>query len=138
MKANRVVFGRKSVEPGLRHVMEQTNKRFFNYFGYETVMVENSETNPETKVKTIFYEQKPLIFCHNIDEFVNEIFHARDLWSTTSIIRLGMDGGQGFVKVSLNIYDKETSFTEPKRFKYEEGVAPQLQKLSSAKRFFFC
>ena len=82
MKANRVVYGRKSVEPGLRDVMEQTNGRFSNYFGYETVMVENSETNPETKVKTIFYEQKPLIFCHNIDEFVNEIFHARNLWST--------------------------------------------------------
>ena len=35
------------------------------------------------------------------------------------------------------VLDGHNKQTEPKRFKYEEGVAPQLQKLSSAKRFFF-
>ena len=47
-----------------------------------------------------------------------------------------MDGGQGFVKISLNILDKEQSPIEPNRYKYSAGVAPRTQKDSSVKKSF--
>lgn len=134
MRANRTVFGRKSVQPNLKAALGEANHRLESYFDSQKVTVENFTIDPKSKVKTTFYEEKSLIFCSDVDSFISEIMKLRNIFPNTSLIRLGMDGGQGFVKISLNILDKEQSPIEPKRYKYSAGVSPRTQKDSSVKK----
>ena len=136
MKANRVVYGRKSVQPGLREVVEESNSMFTTYFDSKKVTVENFTIDPSTKIKKTFYEEKPMIYCNNTDAFIHDLFHQRSVLTDSSIIRLGMDGGQDFLKISLNIVNEDEISLPPKRSRYSEGVAPLLQKSTSVKKSF--
>ena len=45
----------------------------------------------------------PIVYCNDIEELVAMVLHHRSQETTDVGIKLGVDGGQGFFKVTLSI-----------------------------------
>ena len=45
----------------------------------------------------------PIVYCNDIEELVAIVLHRRSQETTDVDIKLGVDGGQGFLKVTLSI-----------------------------------
>ena len=51
--------------------------------------------------------QRSVIFCNDIVRLVEQIFDQRDLPPDGYIIKVGIDRGDGFLKVCLNILNSQ-------------------------------
>ena len=58
------------------------------------------------KIKKLV-EKKDLIYANDIEDLIKEICSQRNLNPNDCLIRIGVDGGQGSVKVVMNIFDPE-------------------------------
>lgn len=134
MAANRTVYGRKSVQPHVKSVLTEYNSHLHEYFSVSQVSIEDYSIDPKTKKKTIFYDEKPLVVCNSIDEFIRETLEMRDSNLHDSTLLLGFDGGQKFMKLCLNIVENFSPDVKVKRCKYEDGVAAKTNKPSSVKK----
>ena len=47
--------------------------------------------------------EKDIVFCNNIEELVAMVLHHRSQETNDVDIKLSVDGGQGFLKVTLSI-----------------------------------
>ena len=45
----------------------------------------------------------PIVYCNDIEELVAMVLHHRSQETNNVDIKLGLDGGQGFLKVTLSI-----------------------------------
>ena len=45
----------------------------------------------------------PILYCNNIEELVTIVLHQRSQETNDVDIKLGVDGGQGLLKVTLSI-----------------------------------
>ena len=45
----------------------------------------------------------PIVYCNDIEELVAMVLHHRSQDTNDADIKLGVDGGQGFLKVTLSI-----------------------------------
>ena len=133
MNANRVVYGRNSVQSHLKPKLTDRNRLLQEYFTVVNLKVEHFTIDKDTKVKTTFFHQKPSVYCHKIDEFLTYIFQTRNVSLNTHEIVWAFDGGQKFLKVCVNIVSKTTESVGG-RYLYSQGVAPRTKKDSSVKR----
>ena len=90
----------------------------------------------ETKVKK--HEEKTGVFCNNLDQLVCLALQERgeDPRDITGLV--GLDQGQGSLKVALTLVNKNKDDEESVRSKYFEGVAPKTLKIQVSRNFFSC
>ena len=75
----------------------------------------------------------PVVYCVNIEGLVN--FVAEERGADDFELKIGVDGGGGFLKICLNILDSgEERYVQSKRARYEDGVASHILKSSSVKK----
>ena len=72
------------------------------------------------------------VVCSNVDKLVLELMKRRDLDSNNCDIHIGIDGGQGSLKVGMTVTDREIEETLG-RSKYSEV---SLLNLRSHHNFF--
>ena len=86
----------------------------------------------ETKVEK--FEEKTGVFCNDLDQLMCLALQERgeDPRHITGLV--GLDQGQGSLKVALTLVNKNQDGEESVRSKYSEGVAPKNFKDTSVKK----
>ena len=75
----------------------------------------------------------PVVYCTDVDTILDTVIEERG-GSDCLELKLGVDGGGGFLKVCLNIVDFNEGDVVCKRARYSEGVARKLFKSTSVRK----
>ena len=89
---------RKAVEPGLAKSLTESNNLLDDLFTSVQVPVKNKDGEDE---------EKTLIYCTDVGELVLRILEHRGLEDKETDAKLGCYKGQGSVKVTLSLMEKE-------------------------------
>ncbi|CAH0560520.1 unnamed protein product [Brassicogethes aeneus] len=125
---------RNLFEPNLKRKLSKINHKLDSFFHVEN----------ENFIKTVKdvsnAETKELVICKNFENFLNYVLELR------SHIKLGLDGGGGFLKlcVSLNLINNETvdeSYYEgtkakSRRQNFKDGIVAKKFKETGVKKLF--
>ena len=103
---------RKAVEPGLAEALTESNRALDDLFTSEQVQLENKKGEEE---------EKTLIYCNDVTQLIVRLLEHRDLDIENIDIKLGLDGGQGSLKMTLSIMKKDER-EQTGRQTYAEGV----------------
>ena len=117
----RSTFGRRSVETGLPSALATRNVELQSMF-HVAWMDMDVKVNGESARK-----QMPVILCNRLGDIVNKVMQERDVNSESHLLKIGIDGGGGMLKVCLTICKKhlpreQAECTADKRFCYQDGV----------------
>ena len=112
----RVHTGRDSVDPYFREAMQERNHAFENFFRHEKVRFMEYYTpdaegpafgedgsrkkKPQKQLRPV---EKSLAYCTDVNAFVTEIIAERGLDPERTIVQIGLDDGQGLIKVMMTI-----------------------------------
>ena len=89
---------RKAVEPGLAEALVESNRTLDDIFTTEEIHVVNKKDEEELKI---------LVFCNDVEELVVHVMEHQELDKNQVDIKLGLDGGQGSLKVTLSVMEKD-------------------------------
>ena len=103
---------RKAVEPGLAKALTESNNLLDDLFTSVQVPVKNKDGEDE---------EKTLIYCTDVGELVLRILEHRGLEDKETDAKLGCYKGQGSVKVTLSLMEKEER-VKTGRQTYADGV----------------
>ena len=140
----RLNCGRPSVSK-LKDHMTERNKMLADQFVVKNVeqtayiTIEEDDNNNKTKKKKKKKETRkvdvPVVFAKDVEELVCFVMKERGLTPETSLVQIGIDDGQGLLKVMLSVKEKNPQEeTKGKKAKYKEGFAPKDFKLSGVKK----
>ncbi|XP_065653060.1 uncharacterized protein LOC136080373 [Hydra vulgaris] len=91
--------GRKSVESGFNIKLIENNEIIGNLFNCDKLPLLLKLKESEELVE----KDTPIVYCNDIEELVAMVLHHRSQETNDVDIKLGVDGGQGFLKVTLSI-----------------------------------
>ena len=103
---------RQAVQSGLAEALVESNNRLEDLFTAEEIHMVNKKDEEELKT---------LVYCNDVSQLVIRLLEHRELDQSTADIKLGLDGGQGSLKVTLSIMDKDERI-KTGRQTYAEGV----------------
>ena len=103
---------RQAVQSGLAEALVESNNRLEDLFTAEEIHMVNKKDEEELKT---------LVYCNDVSQLVIRLLQHRGLDQSTADIKLGLDGGQGSLKVTLSIMDKDERI-KTGRQTYAEGV----------------
>ena len=103
---------RKAVQSGLAEALVESNNLLEDLFTSEEIHVVNKKDEEELKT---------LVYCNDVSQLVIRLLEHRGLDESTADIKLGLDGGQGSLKVTLSIMDKDERMKSGRQT-YAEGV----------------
>ena len=114
---------RKSVENKVIHVFQERRHQFDEFFKVTSLVyrVKNNETKVDENV------ERYSVLCNDVSGFIDLILEKRDReWGENILLRIGLDGGGGFFKIMLSVFDKDDPYPNvntalSKKFK-ESGV----------------
>ena len=98
VKNLRLQLGRKIVEPGLRESLVMEKSKFDSFFSADVVQFSDSEGKPINR---------PFVYCSDILGFVGELAMLRGLSVGDLILKVGVDGGKGHLKMILTMYEPD-------------------------------
>ena len=101
--AMRTVKGRKSVQPGMREAMAKKKFELEEFFTVEIVDMTVKKGGQVTSI------QVPMLYSNDVPGLLKYVFGERDLDPATVVITLGLDDGQGSLKVNINNLNKDWS-----------------------------
>ena len=115
---------RSVVEPNLLQKNHAKNHLLDDYFEIKTLSFH--QILKETKaVENI---ERPVVLCKDLQGFVDFIIETRNLDSSKVSLRIGLDGGGGFIKICLSVFNPEDTMKDTclsKQFKHT-GVKKAL------------
>ena len=122
---------RKVICPNLRNKIEVSSHRLDEIY---TVV----GANLKAKVSKDVYQNvdTPVVYCTNIDMLLETVIEERG-GNDNFELKLGIDGGGGFIKICLNVVDLDEDFSvssSSKRARYSDGVAKKLFKSTSVRK----
>ena len=84
---------------------------------YKNVLCSFQQTNNKGKYKVVDKIQKDVVFVPEPWELIKKICEHRKLNPYNCLIRVGIDGGQGSLKVIMNIFNPEELQSEKRNMK---------------------
>ena len=79
----------------------------------------------EIKDKPTEHFDKHVVLCNDLDGLIDKVIRCRNLHEDNTLICIGIDGGGGFLKICLSIFDlnepSSSTKTLAKKFK-DSGV----------------
>ena len=91
--------GRGTVEPGLNEHLVEKKNTFADFYSYEDIMYEGDKS-----IVTVY--------CSDIIGLIRKICVMRDLDYENCTKKVGIDGGKGFLKIVLSLFDDENPGNE--------------------------
>lgn len=82
---------------------------------YTSEKLEFEETVKVANKKFVKHVHKDLIYVKDPTEFVNHVCDERNINIHDAVVRIGIDGGQGSLKVIINIFDPSDLSTKDKK-----------------------
>ena len=98
---------RKSVGKGVMKIYSDHSHQLDDLFKLDkfTYIVKNKETKIDENVG------RYTIYCDNVSGLINSLLTKRDReWGDNMILRIGLDGGGGFFKFLLSLFDKDDPY----------------------------
>ena len=92
-------YGHAAVEPHIRKALVERKDLFSLYFTSETVTFKDNN-NKEF--------QQTLVYCSEICDFIEELAMLRNQSVGQLCDKIGLDCGQGHLRMTLTLYDPET------------------------------
>ena len=121
-QAIRTVQGRKSMDPHLATALTQRNHLLDTLFDSTVVQVKNAEKKSKKgtdESNSDGYSEKVGVFCNDVDKLVSDLIEHRELDPTTCDVHVGIDGGQGSLKVGATVTDRtDTGNSGRTRYSY--------------------
>ena len=108
----RAVVGRRSIESNLKDVLYEQQHRLDEYF--ETKELRFTKLDKETKQKINYKDYA--VLCKDVNGLIDYIMAERELHDDNTLIRIGLDGGRGFMKICLSVFDINNSTESKKTF----------------------
>ena len=92
-------LGRTSIEPNIDLTLDQEKSIFQEVIYHESMNMDVKETK----------EKRSIVLCNNVENIVWELKEKRDLDTYNHLVKIGIDGGQGFLKVCMivTIFNQE-------------------------------
>ena len=102
------------MEKGLNEKLTETNHKLDGFFELEKIKYtekitdenkENSKEHNKTKTKKVKIEsevEKDTVYCTKVEDLVSLVIEERKLQADNTEIQIGMDDGQGLLKVHTN------------------------------------
>ena len=116
---------RSIIEKGAQAQIRDDRHVLDDHFQCENLLF--LEENTKTKEKRKFFEHT--IICKDVNHLISEIIRHRHPESCSVMIRLGLDGGRGFLKFCLNVFNVDDPVSKcseiAKKFK-DSGVKKAL------------
>jgi len=97
----RTVLGRKSVEQGCEIQFQKRDSRLEQFFSFTELDFQVSSTNE--------LMPHPIIYCNDVEGLIASTCSARGIDMSEANIKIGIDGGGGFMKICLNIFTDDSS-----------------------------
>ena len=120
---------RKIVCPDLRKKIEVSSHRLDGVYTVMTACLKTKVSKDE-----YILVETPVVYCTDMDSLLDTILEER-CGNGNFELKLGVDGGGGFIKICLNIIDlDEESCSSTKRSRYSEGVSKKLFKSTSVRK----
>ena len=116
-------------------MLTQSNHYLDSHFELKEITFSNrvSASSPSEDFK------RPVVIVKDLDCFVQSMLKERGYDPATALIKIGGDGGGEFFKLTLSIIDRHSTMNSPvksARRTFNQGVAPEQAKDTSAKRMF--
>ena len=114
---------RKSVESKAMKSFQERRHQLDEFFDVTSLVYKVK--NPETKIDENV--ERHSVLCNDISGFIDSVLEKRGReWGDDILLRLGLDGGGGFFKIVLSVFDKDDPYPNvksalSKKFK-ESGV----------------
>ena len=139
--AMRVVNGRNSVEPNIQSKLVERNHRYDDLFEIKTLEMKqkvkkgeenNNKDLDQSGCRTVF---RTGVVCSDPDRLVQTKIAEEGLNVHKALVKVGLDGGQGMLKVAATVeeFDKE-NFEPDKKFSYKNGPVFKQFKDGSVKK----
>ena len=101
---------------------------------YEEKESDDSNENKIESKKVAVEVEKTVVKVKDTVEFAAKIMAARGLLPEESVVQIGIDDGQGGIKVMLTIKEKEEAKNNAKKLRYSEGFGGKNFKNSGVKK----
>ena len=102
---------RNSIEPGLKQKLVEYYHQLDHYFVSEKMRFTREVTQTETvkgkkvtKKHTENFDQDT-VHCKDVSSLIDAVLEARQINGERAILRIGLDGGGGFLKICLSAFD---------------------------------
>ena len=99
----RSICGRSAVEPGFRENLVDISNKAKHFYSHVTGNFHISKKDG--------YQDRVLVYCHDIEEMVSYVLEERKYDPFNHIVRIGLDGGGGFFKIVMNVIDTTSLHT---------------------------
>ena len=118
---------RGAVESDLKSKLRQRNHLLDEYFDVATT------TDFQDKDGSI--QQQPTIYCCDLNGILHRIQEERNITAEDLTIKIGIDGGGGFLKVCLTVLSSNSLLQERRRMPYVQGASKSCKETSVKKIF---
>ena len=116
---------RDIIESNLKLKMIERNHQLDDFFVHEYLLFNREDK----ELKKVVNDKEHAIIANDICGLIDKVFEVRGLDEENSLLRIGLDGGGGFLKVCMSAFDLRGSFsnekTLSKKFK-DSGVKKAL------------
>jgi hypothetical protein len=89
---------RKVVESGLKDKIIEKNHQLGDFFDVVSLKFIRKEKQLISEVDLC------TVICKNMNQFLDKILKFRELTAETVLVRIGIDGGGGFLKICLSVF----------------------------------
>lgn len=139
-RALRTIFGRKSIQAGYAESLPKKAKTMelmldvkmleFSQKISKKARIENPALDPVLRF------QKAVVYAKDLGDLVEYVQDKRGMKPEDTLVKIGMDTGGDFVKVTLNVIDipKYNEEEIKKRSSYGDGISPKQAKDTSVKK----
>lgn len=103
---------RSVITPKLKECLYTSNHRLNTYFVTKQMDFIRTEKN-------VVVEETPrwAVICENVDNFLDYIIQQREYGETEILIRIGIDGGQGFLKICVSVFALDRGLAQAQSYK---------------------
>ena len=126
-KGIRIAKGRKSIESNFIPKERQRKKCLADFFSVTTMSIDVTDSKKQPR------QERAVVYCNDVRgllEFIKEKrgFHP----STEYLLKVGIDAGQGFLKISCTLEkvtsDESSPGKKKQRSTYSKGICPEKFK----------
>jgi hypothetical protein len=126
-----VMKSRLSVEPKLKKKLFEKDHRLDCFFEVKLQKYVKIEKNIVTD-----HVERSTVSCTDVDGLLQKIIEMRNLRKDDLLIKIGIDGGGGFIKICLTMFSSDplSEYGTNSRSSYDAGVAAKKLKYSGVKK----
>jgi hypothetical protein len=105
MSKIRKKFGQNSIIPNANHGIVEAGKKLDRFYDVKRISL---ELKKKVGKKIVTYkEDKDVVYVNDVNGLVQHVMKERSLDPAKTLVRIGLDGGGGSLKVIASIFEPE-------------------------------